>query len=424
MAAVEPQVDPSAAAEVLYERHSERLLGYFVHQLGSRDEAEDALQTTFLNAFRGLRRGVVPVAEWPWLLTIARNVCLTRWETVRRRRLHEVPRDPHLIEESAPAVLPSAEIPLVPALAALPEQQRRAIVLREWHGLSYREIADELDVSVGAVESLIFRARGSLAKQLRGRRALDLGSLLAGAKSLFGGASLAVKLAVIAGMAGATVAAGAATVTRSQERAAKAPPGSNTRPPESPVAPVGRDAQAATTAVSAAPQGWAVPRPGETVATPGVVDPGTESPVSAAPSSVLLPALLRAPADPPTTAAPEAPSAESAPVVLAPLPPAPSTPEAPALPSATLPEAPTVSTDPVTELSEPVVQEVTGVVDPVVEEVSGVVDPVVEEVAGVVDPLVGEVEAVVEDVVAELPVEAPTVPAPAPAPAPALPKLP
>ena len=48
----------------------------------------------------------------------------------------------------------------------MPEQQRRAILLREWQGLSYREVAKELDVSQAAVETLIFRARRSLAAGL------------------------------------------------------------------------------------------------------------------------------------------------------------------------------------------------------------------------------------------------------------------
>jgi DNA-directed RNA polymerase specialized sigma24 family protein len=48
----------------------------------------------------------------------------------------------------------------------MPEQQRRAILLREWQGLSYREISDELELSQSAVETLIFRARRSLAQGL------------------------------------------------------------------------------------------------------------------------------------------------------------------------------------------------------------------------------------------------------------------
>ena len=50
-------------AALLYERYYDRVFGYCLYQLGSREEAEDVTQTTFMWAFRGLRRGVVPRAE-------------------------------------------------------------------------------------------------------------------------------------------------------------------------------------------------------------------------------------------------------------------------------------------------------------------------------------------------------------------------
>ncbi|MEX2102763.1 MAG: sigma-70 family RNA polymerase sigma factor, partial [Gaiellaceae bacterium] len=65
--------DAAWQAGDLYARFRDRIYGYCLYQLGNVEEAEDALQTTFLYAFRGLRRGVVPVAEGPWLFTIARN---------------------------------------------------------------------------------------------------------------------------------------------------------------------------------------------------------------------------------------------------------------------------------------------------------------------------------------------------------------
>jgi 3-keto-5-aminohexanoate cleavage enzyme len=56
-------VPGAAAAGDLYERYSRQIFGYCLHQLGSREEAEDAVQTTFMNAFRGLQRGIVPELE-------------------------------------------------------------------------------------------------------------------------------------------------------------------------------------------------------------------------------------------------------------------------------------------------------------------------------------------------------------------------
>ena len=218
---VERRSAPEAdAARALYERHAGQLYGFCLHRLGSREEAEDALQTTFLNAFRGLRRGVVPEAEAAWLFKIAENVCLTRRRSVWRRGRVESPSDMQVLQDVTPARQTDGSdelIPLSEALAAMPDSQRRAILLREWQGLSYKEISDEMDVSQSAVETLIFRARRSLANALEtpwesrcasgqaGRRAFDLGSLLAGLKGLFAGAT-AAKVAVVAVAATGTAA--------------------------------------------------------------------------------------------------------------------------------------------------------------------------------------------------------------------------
>jgi RNA polymerase sigma-70 factor (ECF subfamily) len=215
-----PEGDAAWQAGDLYARFRDRIYGYCLYQLGSAEEAEDALQTTFLYAFRGLRRGVVPVAEGPWLFTIARNACLERHRS-RRRRRPEILSDPQVLETGAAAVERNGDdgLRLQQALGHLPEQQRLAFVLREWRGLSYREVAAEMDVSLSAVETLIFRARRTLAQLLtegeeaqpqrrRIARALDLGSLGAALKSLLGGSS-AAKLAAAAAVVSATaIAAG------------------------------------------------------------------------------------------------------------------------------------------------------------------------------------------------------------------------
>ncbi len=217
----------AAATEGLYERHAGKILSYCLHHLGSREEAEDAVQTTFMNAFRALGRGVVPEAESAWLFKIAENVCLSRRRSSWRRGRIESPSDFDVIEEVVPG--PSRQrdelIGIEDALASMPEQQRRAILLREWQGLSYREISEELELSQSAVETLIFRARRSLAQGLEQpdlikkpkrkgfRRALhmiDLGTLAAAAKTLLTG-SVAVKATSVA--VAVTAAATASSVT-------------------------------------------------------------------------------------------------------------------------------------------------------------------------------------------------------------------
>jgi RNA polymerase sigma factor (sigma-70 family) len=220
----------TARATDLYERYASRLYGYCLHRLGSREEAEDAVQTTFLNAFRGLSRGVVPASESAWLFKIAENVCLSRHRATFRRRRVEAPADLTAVEDTvaAPARADEELIPLEEALADMPEAQRRALLLREWQGLSYREIAAELEVSQSAVETLIFRARRSLARRLEAPRerlrrvgqAIDVGAALSALKgALSTGAALK---AVVAGVAVTGLVAGMAE-DRPQPRRHDAP---------------------------------------------------------------------------------------------------------------------------------------------------------------------------------------------------------
>jgi RNA polymerase sigma-70 factor (ECF subfamily) len=189
---------PEAAFASFYNEHSNRVFAYCLKHLRSREEAEDAAQTTFLYAWRSLGRGVVPVFESAWLFTIARNVCLNRAEATSRRAV-EVVRDPCVLEDTVPAPAPSDDLEGLPeALAALTEQQRRAILMREWQGLSYQEIALELGLTQSAVETLLFRARRTLAARLR--RPIGIGSLLPWCRSPLagGGAKLVIGAAVVA----------------------------------------------------------------------------------------------------------------------------------------------------------------------------------------------------------------------------------
>jgi RNA polymerase sigma factor (sigma-70 family) len=221
---VERTFAPGAdAAGDLYERYSAQIFGYCHHQLGSREEAEDAVQTTFMNAFRGLSRGIVPELESAWLFKIAHNVCLSRRRASWRRGKVEAPNNLEVLQEVIPAREQAADelIGLQHVLEEMPENQRRAILLREWQGLTYREISAELELSQAAVETLIFRARRALAQGLeqdadtwkrRLRRGADVGGAIAFVKALLGGGgAAAVKVAVTA------VAVAATAVTAATE---------------------------------------------------------------------------------------------------------------------------------------------------------------------------------------------------------------
>jgi RNA polymerase sigma factor (sigma-70 family) len=210
---------PSATAASLYERYHDRVYGYCLYKLGNREEAEDATQTTFLLVLRALERGVVPRLEANWLFTIAQNACRCRARTRGRGRDHEVLSDPQVLQEIAPGRNGPLEelVGLDEALADMPDLQRRAIILREWRGCSYREIAQQLGLTGSAVETLIFRARRSLAQRLEhqtlpskrrtGAFALDFASLASALKSLLGIGSGA-KAAGIAASTAAVVCIG------------------------------------------------------------------------------------------------------------------------------------------------------------------------------------------------------------------------
>jgi RNA polymerase sigma factor (sigma-70 family) len=162
----------SRLAEDLFTEHSRLIYAYCLRRLGSPEEAEDALQATYLNAYRSLKRGFQPNEGQAWLLRVAHNVCVSRLRSKSRRRLFERSHDFQAAEDqlAAPEILDDELFSLEDALAGMPEQQRRAILLREWQGLSYREVATELGLTQSAVETLLFRARRSLAQALETTR--------------------------------------------------------------------------------------------------------------------------------------------------------------------------------------------------------------------------------------------------------------
>jgi RNA polymerase sigma-70 factor, ECF subfamily len=337
--------ESTTSAAQLYERHSELVFRYCLRMLRSREEAEDASQTTFVQALRSLRRGVVPTFEQAWLLTIAKNECLSRYRSGKRRRELEVARDPHTLAEvaEAPGNGDGTLIGVQDALTRLPAMQRRALLLREWKGHSYAEIADELSLSQGAVEALLFRARRSLARELgdnarTGRkRAFDIASLLGALKSaLSGGIGVKTAAVGIAAIASVGVVAGRGHVSPAPTHAAK--------PVVRSVTPT---SETATPIVSQRPERVARRQPVASRTAGKKRAPIRES----------RPGGSNAPGAPavgaPQTSAPTTPTA---PAHSAPTQPAPSTPTAPTLPEVPKVELPQ-ATPPVTvEVETPPVQ--------------------------------------------------------------------
>jgi RNA polymerase sigma-70 factor (ECF subfamily) len=151
--------------EHLYRRHRRDVYGAVLRDVRDPDEAEDVTQIAFLNAFRAIRRGEEPEKPRAWLVTIAKNVVRRRYRALATRP-QEVALDPELAPDLLDLDGPTAG-EIAAAIRRLPPNQRAVILLREIQGRSYAEIAEELDLSLPAVETLIFRARGNLSEELR-----------------------------------------------------------------------------------------------------------------------------------------------------------------------------------------------------------------------------------------------------------------
>lgn len=288
-------VESAQAANELYEQYHDRIYAFCMSRTRNPTDAEDATQTAFMHALNGLRRGVVPQFELTWLLRIAENVCHSMHRRAYRRyERDELPLDLTNGQEDIALVTERFDT-LCGALESLPEQQRRAILLREWRGLSYDDIADELGVTHAAVETTLFRARRTLVKQLGSLALFPFPALGRFAQWLTGpaGAKAAAVAVVSVGSATAVVAsapvdapsalrAGPASVAplTSQSRSTLVPPaadpvrGGGVSAPEAPaLVPaeprVGADDDAASTPAPASPLEPAAAGP---VATPPAVE--------------------------------------------------------------------------------------------------------------------------------------------------------
>jgi RNA polymerase sigma factor (sigma-70 family) len=163
--------DP-AAARVLTQRLTPRVLGFAIRMLRDRAEAEDVAQEAMLRLWRiapEWRQGEARVSTW--LYRVVANLCTDRLRKARTTALDTVPD----LEDGAPGVVAGLidadrTRALDDALATLPERQRQAVVLRHLEGLTNPEIALVMDIGVEAVESLTARGKRSLAAALAGRR--------------------------------------------------------------------------------------------------------------------------------------------------------------------------------------------------------------------------------------------------------------
>ena len=344
-AAPQPHADAAQAeAARLYAAHRRWVYSLCRGRLRTREDAEDAVQLTFLYAFRSLQRDVLPKSEFAWLRTIADNVCRTRRRDASSRSQVEAVSDVHAVEHLLPARERSeADVAsLRAALELLTEAQRQAVLLREWQGLSYREIATTLGVSEPAVETLLFRARRRLASSLGDlRRALDVAAAIRLVRKLgAGGAAKATAAVVSVGV----VAAAGPPLARHFEHPARA---------EKSRAHAAPRPSAATRPAPAPPAAQTVALRRHTVRTHAAQVAQPRAHETAAAATPVPPTAATAPPEPAqaqttSTAAPDRPAATT---TAAPAPtPAPPKQPASAEPTATTPASQPTASDPVTNV--------------------------------------------------------------------------
>ena len=156
------------ALEVLLDRHADRVHAVCRRMLGNREDALDATQEALIAVARGISRFDGRSAFTTWLYRVAANAALDEGRRVARRpRPFETPPDP--VGDPSPEDAVGARIDIDAALAALPEEFRVVVVLRDLCDLDYAEIAAVLEVPPGTVRSRIARGRLALAEALGNR---------------------------------------------------------------------------------------------------------------------------------------------------------------------------------------------------------------------------------------------------------------
>jgi RNA polymerase sigma-70 factor (ECF subfamily) len=144
--------------------------------IGREEDARDVAQETFLRAFRALSgfKGQAKFSSWLYRITL--NLCRDWIRRERRTPVAQMPEGLDLIEMAGEAT-PSESIEdlvarkeigraVARAMATLPEDQRTAIILKEYHGLTFQEIADLLDCPLSTVKTRLYQGLSVLRKQL------------------------------------------------------------------------------------------------------------------------------------------------------------------------------------------------------------------------------------------------------------------
>lgn len=165
------------AFEALYWRYQPRITAYVRGMVHDHGRAEDITQEVFMSALRRMRQTTNEIAFKPWIYEIAKNACIDAWR--RSRNTNEVSFDAHDAlgaddhgRLAEPGMTPDAAVDakdaidnLCGAFGGLSQTHHDILVMREFEGLSYREIGERLGMSRPGVESTLFRARRRLSEE-------------------------------------------------------------------------------------------------------------------------------------------------------------------------------------------------------------------------------------------------------------------
>lgn len=154
-------------------KYQKRLFRFIFMMLGSKDATEDIVQEAFVSGYLALNSFDVEKPFYPWLATIARNLALNKIKKADKEKpaseyddlIDAVPdKTANPLER---IINRENERRLALAVAALPEQYRMVFVLRTFEKLSYEEIAKQLNIAAGTVDSRLYRAREKLVQMLK-----------------------------------------------------------------------------------------------------------------------------------------------------------------------------------------------------------------------------------------------------------------
>lgn len=160
------------AFEELVRRYRNDVFGIAFHYLRNREEAWDASQEVFIKAHRSIRRFRGDASFKTWVLRITANHCK---DVIKKRKLDTVGLEASGTADRAQHPAPNPEehasaqeigAAIETALERMPEKHRTAIVLREFEGLSYQEMAEIMNCSMGTVMSRLHHARKKLQQLL------------------------------------------------------------------------------------------------------------------------------------------------------------------------------------------------------------------------------------------------------------------